>query len=159
MESDIQKFFQQQITAPIRQQFLDYVEKLKADPQMQIFVKPAAPQLVLKEQRKQYQTKITHPICLNDITERCETGQYFLTGQFFSALLLISQNCEYGVRFSDGKLQFRELTRALDRMTIDFMNKIGISKREITISQLPFIRDLALKNYLDQQLPTVLLKT
>lgn len=142
----------------MREQFIEYIYELKADPRLRTFVRPAAPQLVSKDQRKYYQTHITYPICLNDILERCNTEQYFLVGQFFSGLLLISQNCEYGVRYTDGKPQLREYTRLLDKMTVDFMNKMGASTKEVLESQLLFIRDLALKNYLDSQIPTILLK-
>lgn len=57
---------------------------------MHIFVDPAASQFVSKEQRKNYQSKILHPICFSDIAERCASRQYFMMGQFFSSLLLIS---------------------------------------------------------------------
>ena len=159
MDGDITKFFQQQITDQIRQQFINYLKELKANPQMNIFVTPAVQQLVSKEQKRYYQNKILHPICLNEIAKRCASGEYFFVGQFFSGLFLITQNCEYAVCYPDGRAQFREATRALDNMTIGFMNRMSASRKNIESWQLNYIRDLALKHYLDQQIPTILLKT
>lgn len=63
------------------------------------------------------------------------------------------------MRDPNGKPEFRQLTKMLDQKTIRFMNKMNASRRTVTEHQLPFVRDLAFKNYLDQQLPTILLRT